>query len=250
MDDIFSVSGRVALVTGASSGLGERFARVLHAHGATVIAGARRVDRLDALAADLGDGLIPVSLDIAVEDDCKRFVDATEHDIDILVNNAAIGQIYPAEEEPLEHWRTVVDINLTGLFILSQLVGQRMLRRGRGSIINISSIFGSVASAPIAQASYCATKGAVTNLTRELGCQWAGRGVRVNAIAPGWFPTEMTNDGMFQDEQAMMFLRRNTPMRRAGVEGELDGALLYLASDASSFVTGITLHVDGGWTAR
>jgi NAD(P)-dependent dehydrogenase (short-subunit alcohol dehydrogenase family) len=248
--DRFSVVGKVAVVTGASSGLGERFARVLHAAGATVVVGARRVERLDALAAELGDRIVPVACDVAVDADCERLVAAAGDRIDVLVNNAGIGTPVAAEHEPLDQWRQTVDVNLTAVFVLSQLVGRKMLEQGAGSIVNIASILGLVGSAPIKQAAYCATKGAVVNLTRELGCQWARKGVRVNAIAPGWFMSEMTADDMFGDEASMEFLRRNTPMARGGAEHELDGALLFLASDASSFVTGVTIPVDGGWTAR
>ena len=120
-------------------------------------------------------------------------------------------------------------MNLTGLFVLSQLAGRRMLAQGSGSIVNIAPVLGLVASAPIKRASYCATKGAVVNLTRELACQWARKGVRVNAIAPGWFPSEMTEE-MFDDESSMAYMRRNCPMARGGEPDELDGALLFLAS--------------------
>ena len=124
-----------------------------------------------------------------------------------------------------------------------------MIAQGRGSIVNIASMLGLVGSAPIKQASYCASKGAVVNLTRELAAQWARKGVRVNAMAPGWFPSEMTAE-MFEDESSMTFVQRNCPMARGGEEHELDGALLFLASDASSYCTGQTLAIDGGWTAR
>jgi hypothetical protein len=124
-----------------------------------------------------------------------------------------------------------------------------MLSQGKGSIVNIASIIGLVGSGQIGQASYCASKGAVISLTRELGTQWAQRGVRVNALAPGWFHTEMT-DAMFADEKAMSWLRRNCPLGRPGEDHELDGALLFLASDASSYCTGQVIAVDGGWTAR
>jgi NAD(P)-dependent dehydrogenase (short-subunit alcohol dehydrogenase family) len=249
MNDLFSLDGQVAVVTGASSGLGDRFARVLHGAGATVVVAARRIDRLEALAAELGDRVVPVQCDVAVDADCERLIEAAGDRIDVLVNNAGIGTPTPAEHESMDHWRQVVDVNLTAVFALSQLAGRRMIAQGSGSIINIASILGMVAAAPIKQASYCATKGAVINLTRELGCQWARKGVRVNAIAPGWFPTEMTDD-MFGDDSAMDFLKRNCPMGRGGELQELDGALLFLASAASSYVTGTTIPVDGGWTAR
>jgi NAD(P)-dependent dehydrogenase (short-subunit alcohol dehydrogenase family) len=248
----FSLDDRVAIVTGASSGLGDRFARVLHAAGATVVVGARRADRLEALAADLGDRVVPVACDVARDDDCQRLVDAAlavDGHLDVLVNNAGIGTPVAAEDEPIDEFRRVVDVNLNGLFLLSQLAGRHMIERRSGSIVNIASVLGLVASAPIKQASYCATKGAVVNLTRELGAQWARKGVRVNALAPGWFPSEMT-ELMFSDDSANAYMKRNCPMGRAGEPQELDGALLFLASDASSYVTGHTLTVDGGWVAR
>ena len=169
--------------------------------------------------------------------------------LDILVNNAGIGRPMPAESEPIGHFRSVVEVNLNGVFLLSQLAGRHMLERGSGSIVNVASMLGLVASAPVKQASYCASKGAVVNLTRELGAQWGRKGVRVNALAPGWFPSEMTGD-MFDDDASMDFVSRNCPMGRGGDPAELDGALLFLATDASSYVTGQVVTVDGGWTAR
>lgn len=248
------LDGKVAIVTGASSGLGDRFARVLHAAGATVVVAARRTERLDALAAELGgERIAAVGCDVAVDDDCERLVGGAIERfgaVDVLVNNAGISNVLAAEDEPMHAFRQVVDVNLTGLFKLCQLAGRHMLERRSGSIVNIASILGLVASAPITQASYTATKGAVVQLTRELACQWARRGVRVNAIAPGWFPSEMTADDMFGDERSMAYLRRNCPMGRGGDAHELDGALLFLAGPASTYVTGVTLPVDGGWTAR
>jgi NAD(P)-dependent dehydrogenase (short-subunit alcohol dehydrogenase family) len=249
----FRLDGRTAIVTGASSGLGDRFARVLAAAGATVVAAARRADRLDALAEEVGPAVIPVPCDVASDGDIERLVaTALERcgQIVVLVNNAGTGAPFAAEDEPMDHFRSVLDVNLNGLFFLTQLTARHMLERRSGSIINIASILGLVASTPIKQASYCASKGAVVNLTRELGAQWARKGVRVNAIAPGWFPSEMTDENMFGNEDAMQFLRRNCPMGRGGETQELDGALLFLAGDASSYVTGETLTVDGGWTAR
>lgn len=251
--DLFNLEGRVAVVTGASSGLGLRFAHVLHAAGAHVVVTARRADRLEDLASLLGERVTAVVADLTVPEDRERLVvetDSVAGRIDVLVNNAGYGTPSPAEEEPLEHFMWTIEVNLVAVFHLSQLAGRRMLGVGRGSIVNIASILGHVGAAPIKEVSYCAAKGAVVNLTRALGAEWGRKGVRVNAIAPGWFPTEMTNEQMFSDEASMEFIRRNTPMARGGELRELDGALLYLASDASSYTTGEILAVDGGWLAR
>lgn len=247
----FRLDGKVAVVTGASGGLGERFARVLHDAGAHVVVAARRLDRLEALAAGL-ERATAVRCDVADDADRRALVEAAtgvRGHVDVLVNNAGVGEPMPALEEDLEHFEHVVAVNLTGLWRLSQLVGAGMVDRGSGSIVNVASILGLVASAPIPQASYAASKGAVVNLTRELAVQWARKGVRVNAVAPGWFPSDMTTT-MFTDEASIRYLERNAPMGRGGEAHELDGALLFLASAASSYVTGHVLTVDGGWTAR
>lgn len=251
--ELFRLDGSVAIVTGASSGLGRRFAQVLHAAGASVVLSARRVERLDELADELGDRVLSVPCDVSSAGARDELVGATLDEfgaIDVLVNNAGIGAPAPAEDEPLDDWNQVVEVNLTAVFHLCQLAARSMLEAGSGSIVNISSVLGLVASAPIQQASYCASKGGVVALTRELGCQWARRGVRVNAIAPGWFPSEMTDGSMLGDEASLAYLRRNCPMGRVGDEHELDGVMLFLASAASSYVTGQTIAVDGGWTAR
>ena len=247
----FRLDGKVAIVTGASSGLGARFARVLHGAGASVVVAARRKDRLDALAAEL-DGALSVACDVADDLQLHGLVDETmaaHGRIDVLVNNAGIGTPMPAADEPPSHFRDVVAVNLTAAFVLSQLAGRVMLAQGSGVIVNVASVLGLVASAPIHQASYTASKGGLVNLTREMAAQWARKGIRVNALAPGWFQSEMTGE-MFEDEKSMEWVRRNAPMARAGEPHELDGALLFLASDASSYVTGHVLTVDGGWTAR
>ena len=193
-----------------------------------------------------------MSVDLAMPEERAKLVDLTVERfgrVDVLVNNAGIGDTYPAQDEPLEHWSRVIEINQTAVFHLSQLCGRTMLEQGSGVVVNVASILGLVASGQIPQVSYAASKGAVVNMTRELAVQWARRGIRVNAIAPGWFLSEMTQE-MFDDEGGRSFIRRNTPMGRAGELAELDGALLYLASDASTFTTGAILAVDGGWVAR
>lgn len=251
--ELFDLSGRVALVTGASSGLGDRFARVLHAAGAQVVITARRAERLEELAASLGERTHVIPADLADAADRERLIErcaAEVGPVEVLVNNAGYGTPAPAEDETLEHFMFTMEVNLVAVFHLSQLVGRSMLETGRGSIVNIASILGSVGAAPIKEVSYCAAKGAVVNLTRALGAEWARKGVRVNAIAPGWFPTEMTIEQMFEDAASLDFINRNTPMGRGGELRELDGALLYLASDASTFTTGEILTVDGGWLAR
>jgi NAD(P)-dependent dehydrogenase (short-subunit alcohol dehydrogenase family) len=248
----FRLDGRVAVVTGASSGLGARFARVLHGAGAKVVVSARRADRLGALVDELGARAHAVPCDVAVDDDCRRLVDravALGGRLDVLVNNAGTSFPAPAESEPVASFRHVIDVNLTAVFVMSQCAFEPLRASGHGAIVNIASVLGIVASAPIKQASYTASKGGVVNLTRELGCEWARKGVRVNGIAPGWFPSEMTAE-MWGDTSAQRFVDSNTPLGREGAEHELDGALLFLASDASSYVIGQTIVVDGGWTAR
>jgi NAD(P)-dependent dehydrogenase (short-subunit alcohol dehydrogenase family) len=251
--ELFDLTGRTAVVTGASSGLGETFARGLAAAGAAVVVAARRKDRLEKLEAELTAGgcqVAAVSCDVSAEGDVDRLVAAAAErfgKLDILINNAGVSNVAPAESEAAEDFRRVLDVNVAGCFLCLKKCGQHMLEAGRGSIVNIASMLGLVGIGRIPQAAYTASKGAVVNMTREAAAQWARRGVRVNAIAPGWFPSEMTG-GMFDDERSMNFVRRNTPMGRPGKPEELVGAMLLLASDAGSFITGQTIVVDGGWT--
>jgi hypothetical protein len=168
--------------------------------------------------------------------------------IDVLVNNAGIASTRPAEEETPAGFRAVLETNLVSAFELARLAGIHMLERGSGSIINIASTLGLVGNIRIPDAAYAASKGGLIVLTRELAAQWARRGVRVNAIAPGYFETEMTAS-LFDNQRGLEWIRRHDPMGRPGLRGELDGAIVYLASDASSYVTGHVLAVDGGWTA-
>lgn len=241
------LAGRVALVTGASSGLGRRFAQVLHEAGATVVVAARRRSPLDELAAELGERIVPVQCDVTILEDVDRLMRSVAARLDILVNCAGLGDVIAAEAESLEQFRAVIDVNLTSVFALCQRAAHIMLEQGCGSIINIASALGLGASYPIPQAGYSASKAGVINLTRELGAQWASRGIRVNAIAPGWFRSEMTQD-MFDSDRGANFIKRNTPIGRPGEAHELDGVLLFLAGDASTYVIGQTLVVDGGWT--
>ena len=243
----------MAVVTGASSGIGAHAARVLSAAGAAVVLAARRTDRIEALAAELPDA-VAVSCDVADDDACAELV-ATTMDrfgrLDVLVNNAGISDAPArAESEDPADFRAVVRVNLDAVFVLSRLAAEPMLAAGSGSIVNVASVHGLVASAPNAQAAYVATKGAVVMLTKELACQWARSGVRVNALAPGYFETELTGEMFTGDASGRTWIERNTPLRRAGELEELSGPLLLLCGDAGSYMTGHTLVVDGGWTAR
>jgi NAD(P)-dependent dehydrogenase (short-subunit alcohol dehydrogenase family) len=250
-DPLFDVAGRVAVVTGASSGLGEHFARMLRERGAEVVLAGRRADRLSFLAAQLGeDHAEPVATDVADEDAMRALFDRTLkrfRRLDIVINNAGTADEGPAESESLDDFERVLRVNLYAVFMGCREAAKVMLRSGRGSIINIASLAGLVSlSDRYPMAAYVASKAGVVGLTRELAAQWAARGVRVNAIAPGWFPTELT--GQLTDPEQVRWIDQRTPIGRAGQLGELDGALLFLASDASSYVVGQTLVVDGGWT--
>ena len=249
----FRLDGRVCVVTGASSGFGVRFAQVFAAAGAKVVVAARRADRLGALASQLPDALA-VACDVGDDDACRDLIARTvDHygRVDVLVNNAGVSDaINPGEQADIESFRHVVDINLNACFLLAGLVAADIIgRAASGSIINVASVHGHVASAPNLQPAYAASKAGLVNLTRDLAVQWATRGLRVNALCPGYFETELTAP-MFDDDRSMAWISRNAPMRRPGAMHELDAALLFLASDASSYVTGSSLMVDGGWTAR
>ena len=252
-----SLAGRTAIVTGASSGLGVAFAKGLHGAGAHVVLAARRIDRLEVLAAELG-GAVPAVMAIACD---VTDVDAVEAlvavswtkfgRVDILVNCAGVaadgGGIVP-ERLPPALFEQTVRVNLMGTWYGCQAVAKRMLADGKGgSIINIASVAGLNGTAGLGPA-YQATKAAVINLTRNLACTWADRGVRVNTISPGWFPTEI-NERALAIPAFRAWTEAAAPMGRVGDPQELVGALLFLAGDASRFVTGHNLVVDGGLSA-
>jgi len=242
------LDGKVALVTGTSSGLGRRFAQVLDGAGARVVLASRRHDDDLALAHTLHDAL-PVRCDIRSAADRSEIVAAAlDHYgcIDILVNNAGAASSGPAEDETPEQLANLIDTNLTGLFALTQLVGRHMLERRTGVILNIASLSAVISLDRYGLAGYAASKAGVVALTRELAWQWGRRGVRVNAIAPSFFPS--ATSGWLRDPDQVAWIGENTALGRIPRSDELDGPLLFLVSDAASYITGQTLYVDGGWS--
>ena len=246
--DLFRLDGKVAIVTGASSGLGVVFARTLAEAGADVVLAARRADRLvdtqQAVEA-AGRRAIAVPTDVSRPEDCQALVDAAMAEfgkVDVLVNNAGVGTAYPATRETPEQFRQVIDINLNGCYWMAQACG-RVMQPG-SSIVNISSILG-LTTAGLPQAAYAASKAGLIGLTRDLAQQWTGRrGIRVNALAPGFFESEMTDSYQpgYLDSQMPRVL-----MGRAGEPEELAAALIFLVSDAGGYVTGTTIPVEGGF---
>jgi len=252
LKQLFSLTGRIALVTGGSRGLGREIAEGLAEAGASLMILARREPWLGATLAEFKamgfrcEGLV---CDVAKPEEVEAAVSktlATFGRIDILVNNAGVTWGAPAEDMPLEKWRTVLDTNLTGAFLFCQAAGREMMRRQYGRIINVASINAIQGGLPmqgISAAGYVASKGGLVSLTRELAAKWAKHGIRVNAIAPGYFPTRMTEKNWQQAEQLM---RTSVPMGRGGMDGELKGVAVFLAADASNYITGQTIVVDGG----
>jgi NAD(P)-dependent dehydrogenase (short-subunit alcohol dehydrogenase family) len=250
---LFDLSGRVAIVTGGSVGLGRQMAQGLAEMGANVVLCARKKERCEAAAAELRSlGVKAMALGCDVKDPAsvKHAVDATVAEfgrIDVLINNAGIAWGAPVEEMRLEHWNKVLETNLTGTFLFSQAAGKVMIGQQKGKIINIASVAGIRGAPPEFQAiGYHASKGGVIAFTKDLACKWGVHNIQVNAIAPGWFPTNMSQVVIERNKD--YFLQR-IPARRFGGDDDLKGAAVYLASSASDYVTGDVLVVDGGQTA-
>lgn len=249
---LFDLTGKVAVVTGASRGFGRTFALTLAAAGADVVVTARTRDALEATRAEvraLGRRCELFLADVTREADCDALADfavQTFGRLDVHVNNAGMNLRSPAVDYPIEIFDQVVATNMRGYFLCARAAGRHMLRQRSGSVIMISSILGTVALT--GQSGYSASKGAVNQLTKVMALEWAKDNVRVNAIAPAYFLTELTRP-LFEDPERRAFIDERTPMGRWGEPHELAGSLLFLASDASSFITGHTLLVDGGWTA-
>ncbi|MFC7756334.1 SDR family NAD(P)-dependent oxidoreductase [Tsukamurella soli] len=250
--DRFRLDGRVAVVTGASSGLGVAFARALAQAGADVVLAARRVDRLDEtrkLVEAEGRRALPVRCDVARPEDVASVVASAMAEfgrVDVLVNNAGVAAAVPATRETPEHFRSIIDVNLHGSYWMAQECG-RVMKPG-SSIINIASVLG-LTTTELPQAAYSASKAAVIGLTRDLAQQWTGRkGIRVNAIAPGYFTSEMTSE--FEGDYIARVIIPRTLTGRVGDPEELCGLLLLMASDAGSYMTGVTVPVDGGLLTR
>lgn len=251
--NIFDLSGRVAVITGASSGLGVQMAKAFAKQGADIVVMARRLDRLEAVAKEikeLGVKCLPIRCDVTNTEAIKEAAELVEKEfgkVDILVNNAGSGHVGPAEETSDEDWNFTIDLDLNSLFKVSREFGKIMIKNKYGRIINISSMYGLVGNAALPTASYHAAKGGVVNLTRALAAEWSKYGINVNCICPGYFATELTVDTLSTDSFSD-YMKATVPLGRYGNEGELDSTAVYLASESSSYVTGVIIPVDGGYT--
>ncbi len=253
VDKLFDVKGQVAIITGTSSGLGQLYAEVLASRGAKLALCARRADKVNELAKALKKKykaeIFTMAVDINEEKEVKKFVSETYKRfgrIDILVNNAGIADKVPAIDAKKEAWQSVINTNLVGTFIVAREVAKYMMKRGYGKIINISSIYGSIAS-PSPRSSYFASKGGVVNLTRGLAVEWAPYNINVNAIAPGHFAAGITNETLKNKEYTNAILSK-IPLKRMGAPDDLIGLLMLLCSHASDYITGQIIFIDGGVT--
>jgi NAD(P)-dependent dehydrogenase (short-subunit alcohol dehydrogenase family) len=253
--ELFDLRGRVAVVTGGATGLGLQMAGALAELGAAPALAARDGGRCEAAARELAEAhgvdAAGFACNVSDADEVERLAQAVAERfgrVDVLVNNAGTAWGAPAASTPLRGWQKVVDVNLTGTFLCTQMFGRAMIAAGGGSIVNVASVTGLRGSAPevLDSIAYTATKGAVIAFTRDLAVKWARHGVRVNAIAPGWFDTDLSHAVIERSGGALL---ETIPMRRLGGDTDLAGAVAYLASPASAYVTGHTLVVDGGATA-
>jgi NAD(P)-dependent dehydrogenase (short-subunit alcohol dehydrogenase family) len=245
------LDGRVVVITGASSGLGAQLARAVGEAGGIPVMAARRAERLEALTREIPNA-DPVTCDVTDQADRERLISGVidRHGrLDGLVNNAGAGATAPALRTPAKTFANVLDLNLVAPFALSSLAAERMRDRGGRSIVNIASVMGLRSIRQIPDAAYVASKAGIIGLTRELASQWGRYGIRVNAVAPGFFASEMTAELGEDPEQFPEFLLSRTPLGRGGRTGELDDAVLFLLGPGSSFVTGAVLSVDGGMAA-
>jgi gluconate 5-dehydrogenase len=251
---LFDLAGKKAIVTGASSGLGVQFAKALAREGVSVSIWARRVEKLEEVAkeiAALGVECLPLKVDVLDTEEIRAAVEKVKESfgrIDILVNNAGVAAVAPAESQSNDDWARVIDTNLTSVYHVSREVGRVMIDQKYGKIINLGSIHSRVAMPGLPISGYCSAKGGVFMLTKDLANEWAKYGITVNAIGPSYFASEMTG-AVLEDPGFQKIIETYCPMGRVGKPGELDGALVYFASDASSFTTGQLLNIDGGWTA-
>lgn len=254
MNDLFSLKGKIAIVTGASSGLGVQFAKALARQGANLAIVARRVEKLNEVKEELeelGAEVLVVEADVMEVEQIKSAVKKVKDHfgrIDILVNNAGIGLTEPAETQSDETWQKMIAVNLNAVYYFAREVGKIMVDQEYGKIINIGSIHSNVAMPGIPISAYATTKGGVKMMTKALANEWAKYNITVNTIGPSYFESEMT-EAVVSDEGFAQVLKTYCPMGRMGKVGELDGAVVYFASDASSFTTGQYLAVDGGWNA-
>lgn len=252
--DLFRLDGKVAVVTGASGGLGAAFAEILADAGADVVVGARRKEALETTCAAIrryGRRAAAMVTDVSQVQDCRRLIDVAVAElgrVDILVNNAGMVHTQPAHREDPAIFEQVLGVNLIGAWYMAQAFAQQCISAGHGgSIINISSVLG-LRGTHTPQAAYSSSKAGLLGLTRDLAMQWSGRrGIRVNALAPGYFVTDMTSD-LDGDAEATRSALAAVPLNRLGKTRELAGPLLLLASEAGSYITGATLAVDGGWS--
>lgn len=251
MTGLFDLTGHKALVTGSSMGIGKALAQGLAAHGAAITLNARNAERLEIAADDLrstGADVSTAAFDVTDADAVSEAVDAIEAGgpIDILINNAGMQFRTPLEDYPVDKWDMLFATNVKSAFLVGQSVARGMIRRRKGRIVNIASVQSELARPGIAP--YTATKGAIRNLTKGMATDWAGYGLQVNAIAPGYFKTPL-NQALVDDPAFTEWLEKRTPAGRWGNVDELIGAAVFLSSDAASFVNGHTLYVDGGITA-